>query len=477
MSTQAEVKKLRDKIDHPVVDGDGHVIESMTLFFRYLEKVGGAKLQGGFAKEMKERPIFSSGNRETGDPRMPWWGTTTNTRDLATVMLPKLYYERFDELGIDFSILYPSLGLVLPTIQDEGVRRGALRALNTMNWDVTAPYQDRMTAVAMIPMHSPEEAVDEIEHVTKLGMRVAVIPAGVTRPIPKYADAFPGAFVCDCYGLDSSYDYTPVWEAFRKHKFAVTAHGAPGNRYLPLPRRSPTNYMYNHILGHAAQQIDLCLSLVLGGVPKRFPDLNFGFLEGGAGWACDVLHGIHEHYEKRNGRAVQQYNPKNVDAALLQQLCDRYGDYGTDQVQPNLEVGAPARNGDDQAALDEWAQSGLTGDHDLIDMFGRQFSFGCEADDRSVYRALDAKGNTFGVRLQPFFSSDIGHWDVPDVAEVLLESHQLVDEGLLTAADYRDFVFANPVRLHAEMNPSFFDGTPVESAAKALLKESAPAKG
>ena len=475
MSTEAEVRKLRSKIDHPVVDGDGHVVESMPLFFRYLDKTGGSELQEGFVKELRQRPIFSSGDREKGDPRMPWWGTTTNTRDLATVMLPKLLYERVDELGLDFVILYPSLGLLLPTIQDEKIRRGALRAVNTMNAEITAPYPDRMTAVAMIPMHTPEEAVDEIEYVTeKLGTKVAVIPAGVTRPIPEYADAFPGAFYFDCYGLDSFYDYTPVWEAFRKHKLAVTAHGAPGNRYLPLPRRSPTNYMYNHILGHAAQQIDLCLSLVLGGVPKRYPDLNFGFLEGGAGWACDVLHGLHEHFEKRNAEGIQNYNPANVDRARIEQLCAQYGNYGPDQVKPNLEIGAPdGATAKDSSQLDEFAQSGLRDEHDLAEMFGRRFFFGCEADDRSVYRAFDAKGNDLGARLNPFFSSDIGHWDVPDITEVLLESHQLIEEGLLTDDDYRDFVFTNPARLHAEMNPSFFDCTPVESAAKELLKTSA----
>lgn len=470
MTARDEVRKLRSKIDHPVVDGDGHIVESWPLFFRYLEKTGGASLQERFARELKERPIFSSGDRDRGEPRMPWWGTTTDTRDLATVMLPKLLYERLDELGLDFVILYPSLGLVLPTIQDESVRRGALRALNTMNAELTRPYWDRMAPVAMIPMHSPEEAVDEIEYVTeKLGMKVAVIPAGVTRPIPalhrEYPDAFPGAYYFDCYGLDSFHDYSPVWEAFQKHKLAVTAHGAPGNRYLPLPRRSPTNYMYNHILGHAAQQIDLCLSLVLGGVPKRFPQLNFGFLEGGAGWACDLLHGLHEHFEKRSARGIRTYDPARIDRKLLASLCEQYGNGAG--VVPNPEAGVTIDR--DAAQLDEFAQSGIREDDDLARIFGGRYFFGCEADDASVYRALDAKANAFGLRLRPFFSSDIGHWDVPDISAVLLESHQLVDQGLLTAADYRDFVFSYPALLHAEMNPSFFDGTPVASAAKALL--------
>ena len=479
MTAEAEVRKLHSSLDHPVVDGDGHIVESWPLFFRYLEKVGGSEMQEGFVKELRQRSIFSSGDREWGIPRMPWWGTTTNTRDLATVMLPKLLYERVDELGLDFVILYPSLGLVLPTIQDEKARRGALRALNTMNAEITAPYADRMTAVAMIPMHTPEEAVEEIEYITeKLGMKVAVIPAGVTRPIPalhrEYPDAFPAAYYLDCYGFESLHDYSPVWEAFQKHNLAVTAHGAPGNRYLPLPRRSATNYMYNHILGHAYQQTELCLSLVMGGVPKRYPNLNIAFLEGGAGWACDLIHGIEEHYEKRNSEGIHNYDPGNIDRDLMTKLFEQYGQYSSEKIVPNPDGGAgDGGTARDRADLDEFAASLLTDEHDLAEIFGRRFFFGCEADDRSVYRAVDAKGNAFGLKLRPFFSSDIGHWDVPHISEVLLESHQLVDQGLLTDDDYRDFVFTNPVRLHAEMNPSFFDGTPVEQAAKALLKAGA----
>src|SRR3970282_1491544 len=77
MSVEAEVRKLRAKIDHPVVDGDGHIVESWPLFFRYLAKVGGSELQERFVRELKERPIFSGGDRDRGDPRMPWWGSPT----------------------------------------------------------------------------------------------------------------------------------------------------------------------------------------------------------------------------------------------------------------------------------------------------------------------------------------------------------------------------------------------------------------
>jgi len=38
-------------------------------------------------------------------------------------MMPRMLYDRLDELGIDFGIVYPTAGLGLPRIADD--RRGA----------------------------------------------------------------------------------------------------------------------------------------------------------------------------------------------------------------------------------------------------------------------------------------------------------------------------------------------------------------
>ena len=72
------------------------------------------------------------------------------------------------------------------------------------------------------------------------------------------------------------------------------------------------------------------------------------------------------------------------------------------------------------------------------------------------------------ARFQPIFSCDIGHWDVPDITRVLLESHHLVDKGIISDADYRDFVFTYPARLHLKANPDFFAGTVVAGAVAKL---------
>ena len=62
------------------------------------------------------------------------------------------------------------------------------------------------------------------------------------------------------------------------------------------------------------------------------------------------------------------------------------------------------------------------------------------------------------------FSSDVGHFDVIDMSEVLEEAYELVEDGLITEADFREFVFTNAARLHASLNRDFFKGTVVEDA-------------
>ena len=100
-----------------------------------------------------------------------------------------------------------------------------------------------------------------------------------------------------------------------------------------------------------------------------------------------------------------------------------------------------------------------------------RFYFGCEGDDRMNSLAFDTKLNPFGARLRAMLGSDIGHFDVVDMREVVEESWELVEDGLISEADFSDIAFRNAVRLHGGMNPRFFEGTVVEAAAARVLRE------
>ncbi len=124
----------------------------------------------------------------------------------------------------------------------------------------------------------------------------------------------------------------------------------------------------------------------------------------------------------------------------------------------------------DVALLDEFAAVGIERAEDIRELFAVPFYCGCEADDPMTVTAFNTKANPFGARFNAMFGSDISHWDVPVMADVLGEVYEMVEHGLFTDADLRDFVFTNPVRFYTRGNPDFFAGTVVADTVATALQ-------
>jgi predicted TIM-barrel fold metal-dependent hydrolase len=466
MSLEADalrrIARIRAQLDHPIIDADGHLLESVPLLLEHVDALAGPTAAERVAAAIPT--LFNgAGSAEQGIARGPWWPSVTDADYQAAVMVPALYAEVLERVGIDFAVVYPSLGLALVTHPDDDVRLPAVRALNGMLAQLFKPHAHRLTPAAVVPMHTPGEAIAELRHLRgELGLRAAMIPPAVARPLAAYPELFPRLCHPDRFGIDSAFDYDPVWRAFEQQGMAVTSHGAVGMRYLPDGRSSPTNYLANHALGHGYLQSELCRSLLFGGAPMRFPRLQFAFLEGGSAWAGWLLASLVEYWEKRGPAGLSNLDPARLDAARLAAILARHGF----PTQPPEMIGDPRRA---PWARNEFEASGLRGPEDLARIFGEQLAFGCESDDVSVPRALDGPGNKLGVALRPLFSSDIGHWDVPRLTDPLQCSWELVESGRLSRDGLRRFAFELPARVHLAMNPGFFAGTAVESAACALL--------
>ena len=475
--------EIRAGLNHPVIDGDGHTIEFMPMLHDYLKDVGGSDIYARFERS-RPQPLLGRGTRDRWYKMTPqerqrermtrpsFWVGTGNTYDRATAMLPDLRRKRMDELGLDFSILYPTGGLEFPMEQDEEIRRAFCRAINIMNTDLYGPHADRMTHAAVIPMHTPEEAIAELDHaVGTLGMKAIYIPAQVHRPLPLIAEEAPqvsgNASYLDLIALDSPHDYDPFWARCVELGVAPTCHSG-GQGWGS--RTSTSNYMYNHIGHFAAAGEGLCKALFFAGVTRRFPALKFGFLEGGTAWACTLFDDIVGHWEKRNVETLKRtLNPANMDLERMVALFKEYGGRLTEGRESQLSdlLGNMTHHLEDLDNVDDFRACVIQEQADIHELFVPRFYFGCEADDPSNVWAF--KGET---RLQAIFSSDIGHWDVPDIRECLQEAYELVEDGHLSERDFEDFVCTNPVTLHGGMNPDFFKGTAVESRAAQILADS-----
>jgi len=469
-----EVAEIRARLAHPVIDADGHLVEFTPLVRDFLVEEAGESVAKRFDTlvhgSQLSRQVPLEKKREFGISRYAWWGLPCrNTLDRATAMLPGLMHQRLDELGIDFALLYPTYGLTITAVDDAELRQAAARAFNRSTAELYTGYRDRLEPVAAIPMFTPEEALAELEHaVATRGLKAVMMAGVIPRPVPG-AEAVRGARWIDTLAHDSEHDYDRVWARCAELRVAPTFH-ASGQGWGT--RMSRTSYVYNHIGNFAAAGEAACRSLFLGGVPRRFPTLRFAFLEGGVAWAASLYSDILGHWEKRNARAIAHYDPARLDRPLFEKLLAEHAPREiaarVDRLDEALLMLCDPD--EDPAARDEFAACGIARPEDVRDVFTRQFFFGCEGDDPMTAIAFQRGLHPLGARLPALFASDIGHWDVPDAREVLVEAWELVERGHLDEADFRELVFGNAVRLFGETNPAFFEGTAVADAARRAMR-------
>jgi predicted TIM-barrel fold metal-dependent hydrolase len=479
---------VRAHLSHPVIDSDGHTVEFEPAVMERLQQIGGPGIVERYKTKRLEGMASGLGGmlnwhrltpEERRDQRLtvpPWWALPAkNTLDRATSMLPQLLHKRLDEMGLDVTVLYPTFGLLAPHLDDEEIRRAACRAFNTYHADIFREYADRMLPVAVIPMHTPQEAIEELDYAVKtLGMKAVMLAGHVLRPVPTVTrtapDAARYAYWLDNLCLDSEYDYDPVWAKCVELKVAPTFHSA-GMGWGS--RTSISTYMYNHIGHFGAAGEALCKALFFGGVTRRFPTLKFAFLEGGVSWGADLYAALIARWNKRNPEDIENYNPANLNVELLLDLCKQYGGRVT-EGKLDLLANASGATINTKAAPEQkndfW-QCGIDKREDIRDLFIPHFYFGCEADDPMNATAFNTKANPFGAQIRAVFSSDIGHWDVPDMTEVTEEAYEMVEHSVITEEDFRDFVFTNPTTLWTGMNPDFFKGTVVEKQVERLLAD------
>ncbi len=480
MAKHLTAETIHSRLSHPVIDSDGHWIEFEPAAVDYLAGVAGKTVAERYLKNAnqfgnKKWALLSADERRDRRMLQPaWWGVPTkNTRDRATAMLPKLLYERLDEIGLDFCVMYPTGGaLFAPFLRDEEMRRAACRAFNLYTADQFEGLQDRMTPAAVVPMFNPDEAVEELKFIKSKGFKVAMFSSLLRREVPAVKRNAPEAsryaFWHDTLGIDSEHNYDPVWAKCVEVGIPPSFHSASSGIGM---RTSVSNFVFNHI-GHFAQAGEaVCKSLFMNGVTRRFPDLRFAFLEGGVGWACSLYSDLISHWKIRNPSALQHVNPDNLDQNMLMNLFQKYG--SPEAVEKLGEEASRAHLGlltKAPETLDDFANCCIEKEEDIRELFIPKFYFGCEADDPLNAWAFNTKVNPFGAQINALFGSDIGHFDVPEMTGVLPEAYESVQEDIMTGENFKDFVFGNAVRFLTSMNPSFFKETVIEAQAKTFLR-------
>jgi len=269
-----------------IIDIDGHVREADDLFEKYLEapfrdrvpkieKVANGQLLFRLEGERHHRRPDESPFRIKTD------GSPVNEgRHLATN--PKQRLEAMDRDRIDRGLLFPSAGLYLASVQEDGYATALCRAYNNWLYDYCGADRKRLMGVAAVPVQDVKLAIEEAKRaVNELGFKGIFV-----RPNP-----VKGRNIDDPY-------YDPLYKTVVDLGVPLLIHEGSG-AFMPTAGadRFVGQWFFTHTISHPLEQMLASLSLICRGALERHPELQCVFLESGAGWLPYWLWRMDEHYE------------------------------------------------------------------------------------------------------------------------------------------------------------------------------------
>ena len=195
------------RLDHPIIDADGHAIEYLPVVRDILreqagdEAVTGMDLVTGGPQHAR---AHARADARAALVRTSWWGLPArNTLDRGTALLPALLAERLDELGIDHAVLYPTYGLV-PTALDDArsAPRGGPRVQHLLRGGVPRPPRDAHTGRHHPDAHAGGGDRGARPRDRRLGLKAFMFGGPIRRPTPGVEHR--AARWLDSLGLDAS---------------------------------------------------------------------------------------------------------------------------------------------------------------------------------------------------------------------------------------------------------------------------------
>ncbi|MFW5918026.1 MAG: amidohydrolase family protein [Haloferacaceae archaeon] len=189
-----------------------------------------------------------------------------------------------------FHVDYPIINATsfLPKLPETDLAIALMSAYNDQLLDEYLDDNDDFYGLATIATQKPAEAAAEIE---RLGDEDSIVGAYVATagPNPPLGDPV----------------YDPMYRAAEDNDMPIAFHGSSGGFPFEFPRQNQAfeKYLTVHALAHPWPQMMTFTSLLVHGVPEKFPDLDFLFLEAGVGWVPYMTFRLNKEYSMRRSEA------------------------------------------------------------------------------------------------------------------------------------------------------------------------------
>jgi predicted TIM-barrel fold metal-dependent hydrolase len=264
-----------------VVDADAHYLEPVSEMAEYVDEPWRSRLRG--ADPSKWIPIGLGDRMLAGRIRRDHldYGYGYRVQRAGEVRAAMAH------VGADACVLVPNRLVTLGhvTVADLVVALGAgyIRYMLDQVVDPAAGIYTMVLACWQDPEASAE-LIDEVGDHPAVAA-VCMLSAGAQPPLG-----------------DPRYD--PIFEAAVRHGLPLVLHGAPGlNLVAGADYAAFQRLIESHALGFGVSNQIQLTSMVLEGIPERFPTLRVVFEESGLFWVPMMQYRLDEYYLKRRSEA------------------------------------------------------------------------------------------------------------------------------------------------------------------------------
>ena len=246
---------------------------------------------GGDALLVEGQPLRENGNDMYGGKGETWRPTGNNYENTPGTGSPEERLKCLDRDGMDAEVMFHAVvhgPRTWRSIRDDEVYKACIRAYNDFIAEEYAAFApDRFFPMGVIPQTNLQDAMAELEHCQKVGLR------GISLNMFPSGKEFPTT------------DDDTFWAEAIRTRMPVTIHvdfartsGTRDGSMVQFPKRYGGQDLADRLVKFARGGGFNVVQFILGGVFDRFPDLRILLAENQLCWVPVFMTVMDERYEK-----------------------------------------------------------------------------------------------------------------------------------------------------------------------------------
>ena len=192
--------------------------------------------------------------------------------------IPEDHVKDLDADGVEVSVLYPSIGLLLYRVENSELLTDVFRAYNDWLAEFCRPFPDRLKGIAMVNVDDVQVGIQELERSANMGLIGAMIAC-----YPQEGKN---------YGMP---EYDPFWAAAQDLDIPISLHAATNRAPTGAVGQPSHPFLINMDFW---MRMDIA-EMTLKGVFERYPNLLIGSVEFELDWIPHFLDRMDYAYTQR----------------------------------------------------------------------------------------------------------------------------------------------------------------------------------